>query len=401
MTDLRQALRAAVADPPPDELDLVAVMAEGQRSRVRRHRWLVVTIATATASVVVAGASVVALLVRDPGDGGPEPAGPVEPDQSERALDPLGPSRDFAKDPVLGFEADAPLLRDGDVVVGSADDELVGGSFTEDLHVLTSRRSGDGWQFGLVDPAAPEVVDWLPTYPAAESELIPLCGQLVGPRGECVQGRRTLWFYEWVDSGGIVVLQFDRLAREWSEGGRPPHVPQPTASVTAKVVEGRRLEVESLTGSQTVRLDELPLCDRPGAEMLWEDPYDRPRASVEGDVVVLDYDCSVGPWGRAVLDASGRLLMRRQADDRGAVLVADPGHVAYDGMLVDLAAGRLYRLLRAAPRGTGSGGSSDYALVHAIRGGLVLWSEVHLGETPPSTRDAGDRTLHLTPLPGG
>lgn len=401
MTDLRQALRTAVATPPPDEIDVVAVMAEGHRARTTRRRRMVVAIATATATVVVAGVAVVALVTRDAGDRAPEPA-PPPPNRTEQAIDPVGPVRDFAEDPVLGFEEDAPLLREGDVVLGEYEYGTTA-LLTEDLQVLTSRRRGGGEQFGLFDPADPGDVDWLPVAPVAADELVPLCGYLVDHRGDCVQGARTLWFFASVGaSDRIDIVRFDRLNREWSEAARPPRSTLVDPLVSARVVDDDRLVIEGPHGRHVVRLDRKPICDRQKGLVLAQPPYeDGPTAQVEGEHVVLQYYCSVlfdpgsGEWGSAVFDARGRTVMRPPKEEGGVSLrVVDDRFVVYQGMLVDLIGGRVYRLLRNEPHDVGAlGYQSSYAWVRSVRSGLVLW-----GESRRSSLD--EMTLHLTPLPG-
>jgi len=409
MSDLRQALRTAVATPPPDQIDLVAVVASGRRTRDRR-RWRVAAIAATTAAVTVAAVSVVALVTRDGDDRGePQPAS-TDGTRRTEATDPVDPPRDFAADPVLDFEPDAPLLRDGDVVLGGPEDDLEYGYLTEDLQVLVGGPYGDGRRFGLVDPTASGEIDWLPIDPAhADDDVLPLCGFLVRPLGDCVQGTRSLWFYVWVGESGqrINVLRFDRVTREWSEAGRPP--PTTTPQVSARLIDdGRRLVVDGAEGRHVVALGRL--CARPEAQLLWEDPDRRARASAEGKVVVVDYQCTPDEQARrlgaeaelatAVLDARGRMLLRRDEGVSTEPSVVDEAFVTYAGMLVDLDGGRVYRLLRAEPHRLGpTGWESAYSFVAAVRGGLVSWAEVH------PTGDPADpdfeTTLHLTPLPGG
>jgi len=413
MTDLRQALRTAVAIPPPDEIDLVAVMASGRRARGRRRSWLTTAIATAAATAVIAGFAAVAVITRDEGDrGAPEPANPDRThrtDRTDRAIDPVAPPRNFAADPVLGFEPDAPLLREGDVILGESP-VFTSAHFTEDLQVLTSRRHGNGDQFGLFDPADPADVDWLPVYPAYADDLLPLCGYLVGPRGDCVQGTRTLWFYVWVEpSDGIddeiKILRFDRLTREWSEAPRPPRSTEPDPLVSARVVDNRQLVIEGPAGRHVVPLDREPICDRRKDLVLWQDwGYEEgPSVHVEGEFVVLDYQCSVlfdpgtGEYGMAVYDARGRLLMHPPDEgDSDDYRVVDNRFVVYNGMLVDFGAGQAYRLLRHEPHDVGElGWQSANAWVSSVRAGLVLWWEHQ------NPRTNFEVTLHMTPLPGG
>lgn len=408
MTDLRQALRTAVETPPPDELDLVAVVATGRRARVRRRRWRVAAIAATTAAVTIAGVSLVGVVTRDGPDSAPPPANPGRSIRPDRALDPVAPPRDFVADPVLDFEPDAPLLREGDVVLGEYESGTIA-YLTEDLQVLTSRRRGGGQQYGLFDPADPGTVDWLPVSPVDADELLPLCGYLVGHRGDCVQGARTLWFYAWVEpsagiSDEIEIVRFDRLTREWSEGVRPPRSTRVDPPVSARVLDADRLVIDGPQGRHVVPLDRKPICDRQQDLLLAQPPYhDGPTTQVEGELVVLQYYCSVlfdpgrGQWGIAVFDARGRMVMRPPKEG-GSVsyAVVDHRFVVYHGMLVDLVGGRVYRLLRKEPHNVGAAGfKSSSAWVSSVRAGLVLWWE------NPSSNPYHDKTLHLTPLPGG
>lgn len=408
MTDLRTALTDLLVDEPEAGIDGVAVLAAVRRREARRRRTLLLGVAAATATAAVATALVVVGVTRDD-PGQPEPANPDRTDRTDRAIDPVAPPRDFAADPVLGFEADAPLLREGDVVLGRPSDRLEGGFLTEDLQVLISRRHGDDSQYGLIDPASPTEVDWLPVYPGAE-DVLPLCGFLVREEGDCVQGERNLWFYVWVrpDQSQIDYLRFDRVTREWTEAGLPPRTPA-GSPVDARLVDNDRVVIDGRSGRQVARLDRDPFCDR-RAGMVPRSPADTGvgLVRVEGEFVTLEYYCSSvvdpgggGDHGLAVFDAEGELLVNLQAPATTYDLVDDRFFV-YRGMLVDLTGGRVYRLLRKEPHDLGQGWESAYAWVISVQSGLVTWSESHLdAETAANGGpDSGDGTLHLTPLPG-
>ncbi|WP_183094425.1 hypothetical protein [Nocardioides stalactiti] len=409
MTDLRHALREAVAAPPEDGIDLIAVVAQGRQARRGRRRWVVTAIASATATVVVGGVAVAAVVTRDAGDGTPEPA-PTPPERIEDLQDPVRPPRDFVKHPVRDFEPDAPLLRGG-VVVGGPDDDLTSAYLTEDLQVLVSRwEVGSGDRYGLVDPAAPTEVDWLPDYPGA-AEIYPFCGFWARGRGsECVQGARSLSFYYFSPprSDRIETLRYDRVNREWSRAPRPPRTEGGAGSIEARILDHRRFVIDGPAGRTVVRLDRAPFCDRRrGLVPRHLTDTGVGNVTAEGDFVTVEYYCAslTDPGGEgenafAVLNAGGEILVDLQRYRGGAKMVADR-YVGFRGMLVDLAGGRVFRLLRQEPHGVGQGWLSAYAGVMSVQDGLVTWSEVYLSPEDAANGGprSGDAVIHLVPLP--
>jgi hypothetical protein len=81
--------------------------------------------------------------------------------------------------------------------------------------------------------------------------------------------------------------------------------------------------------------------------------------------------------------------------------VVDGRFFVYHGLLADLAGGRVYRLLRNEPHVTVVNWQNAYAWVHSVRAGLVRWSEDHPDRREPWNSTGENRTLHMTPLPGG
>jgi len=157
-TDLRAALRDAVADAPPDPADLRGVIDTGSRRLRRRSALTVAAAAVAVAAVVVA-------LVVVPG-----------PDRAERERLPAE---------IVRLDLDAAEPLDLDVLasrrtVHDPEEDISFDRFeglTSDGLVLRSRYTyeDDGYELGLVNPSTGRT-DWLPAPPGdvGEPEVVAL-----------------------------------------------------------------------------------------------------------------------------------------------------------------------------------------------------------------------------------
>jgi hypothetical protein len=151
VTDLRQALRDAVADPPYDDLDLRAVLTEATRRKARRQRWLAGGVLAATATVVLAVIVGTALVAeRD----APEPA-PAPVEHVDGLL--LEDASAFPSQPTHTHHARTPSDPD---MYGINTDELVG--LTDDGLVVRVRHVyRRGSTVAFVDPVT-GATEWLP-----------------------------------------------------------------------------------------------------------------------------------------------------------------------------------------------------------------------------------------------
>ncbi|MBA2956010.1 hypothetical protein GON03_16855 [Nocardioides sp. MAH-18] len=194
VTELQELLRDTVASPPPDHLDVDAVIGTGRR-RVRRRR---TTIAVGVGAVAVT--ALVAGLVSGgvgPGvddgavaDHDKESTGPV------LALADARPAVEGRDLEVLATHTNEDLDRgNGAIFAGVTDDGLV--VYTDGPH--TTRNTT---RVALLDPATGEK-DWLPGVHQVEHLLF--------------AGTERLVFQTATPDGAIGATVFDRATRTWSE----------------------------------------------------------------------------------------------------------------------------------------------------------------------------------------
>jgi hypothetical protein len=204
VNDLRELLRSTVAAPPPDHLDLGAVLTTGRR-RVRRRRITVLAgTAVATAAIVVA-ASLAALRGEPPDFAA---AGVPMPDAPTIRLTDATPAAEGRDYRVLASHTNKNLNRDnGQYFDGVTDDGLI---LFRDGPRMDQLRP----RFALLDPAT-GTKDWLPDLDVGQSQTWPL---------ELGKDRLVLLGAGEVESAGpgdlmtmpLVVHIFDRSARTWS-----------------------------------------------------------------------------------------------------------------------------------------------------------------------------------------
>ena len=188
-TDLRAALREAVAEEPFDSSGLDDVVAAGARRARRRTAAVVGSCALAVLLVAVVTA-VVAGSDRSRQD--PRPAHVVRLDLDSAPsehLDVVASVRTTWREPMDDLDHD----------------RFTG--LTEDGLVLRSRltRDGDRFELGLTDPGTGRT-DWLPTPPAVADTPVDLA-----------EDRLVLFARS--DSYRATVLVFDRGARTWESAG--------------------------------------------------------------------------------------------------------------------------------------------------------------------------------------
>jgi hypothetical protein len=154
-TNLHEALREAVSDPPFDESDLRTVVETGSR-RVRRRSAIRIGAAAAVVAATAALTSIMAARSNHP-DQQPQPAHVVHLDLSEAAqqdLDVLAsvrtthrePMNDLSHDRFEGLTTDGLVLRERY-------------TYTDDFYEL-----------GLLDPETGST-DWLPPPPSREETV--------------------------------------------------------------------------------------------------------------------------------------------------------------------------------------------------------------------------------------
>ena len=194
-TDLRAALREAVADAPYDESDLRDVLVAGAR-RVRRRAALVVGSSALAVGAVIA--SVVTVTNDRTEDPRPAQVARLDLDRAQ-PLD-LQPIRQGGRDRFLGLTADGLVLR--------------------------SRHPGGevGYELGLLDPET-GVTDWLPGATDATGTLAPpgrsgtppwlLPVQLTADQLVLLHLEAAI--YRDRTSGGTLLV-FDRGSRTWQSG---------------------------------------------------------------------------------------------------------------------------------------------------------------------------------------
>ncbi|HEY0773176.1 MAG TPA: hypothetical protein VGD51_03775 [Nocardioidaceae bacterium] len=196
VNDLRELLSDNVASPPPDSLDLGAVLAGGRR-RVRRRRLATLGgTALATAALVATG-SLVSL-----GGGPPDfaAAGVPQPDAPTLRLADALAAAEGTDYRVLASYTNENLNRDnGQYFDGVTDDGLI-------LFRDGPRRDQLWPRFALMDPATGEK-DWLPDLDIGQAQTWPL---------ELGKDRLMLLSAEGGMQVELVVHVFDRERRQWS-----------------------------------------------------------------------------------------------------------------------------------------------------------------------------------------
>lgn len=214
VNDLKELLRENVAAPPPDRLDVAAVVGAGRR-RVRRRRGGIAAVGAAAAAVV----TIVAVVTWPSGSERAEPADtPPAPDAPLLRLTDATPAvegRDYEE---LATYTNENLNRDnGQYLDGVTDDGLI-------LFRDGPRMGQRSPRFALMDPTTGEK-EWLPelrgvgqkqTLPAALTAerlvLLAVGGGLKGP---------------------LLAFVFDRDTREWTETRWPdlPRIDFPSGTV--------------------------------------------------------------------------------------------------------------------------------------------------------------------------
>ena len=414
-TDLRRALRDAVAGAPEDTVDLDAVVATGSR-RVRRRR----QVFAAAASALGVAAVVVALLVV-PGPGRDE-SEPVPADLVRLDLD--------------GAEqVDLEVLA-SQRTVNAPDEDLSFDRFeglTPDGLVLRARyvSPDDDYRVGLLDPATGRT-DWLPPPPGDVGE--PEVAALTTDRLVLLDNRDFL-------SRALLVL--DRASRSWTRsfmrlpggieahappqlrigpdgrlyvgsnlensapmhwwsfpvpaGGDPRREPDLAGSVVAwdqdvrVTADARGRVVRSVAGATRTLSDGRPAsCPAP-------DQAFRPELELAGDRPVVSYWCGDGHQpanvtvlpdrsGRPVVEVPGTVL----AADRDRVLLAGSGGGSGGLYLVDLD-----RLTVQRFSGPLSDTYPDSITQIGLAPGLVLWNT----QGPTNDRDTHDAVWKVARLP--
>ena len=414
-TDLRSALRDAVAAAPEDTVDLEAVVATGSR-RVRRRR----QVFAAAASALGVAAVVVALLVV-PGPGRDE-SEPVPADLVRLDLD--------------GAEqVDLEVLA-SQRTVNPADEDLSFDRFeglTPEGLVLRARyvSPDDEYRVGLLDPATGRT-DWLPPPPGDVGEpevaalttdrLVLLDNREFRSRALLVLDRATrTWTRSFIRlPGGIEVhvppqLRLgpdDRLyvgtnlersfpMHWWSfpvpAGGDPRREPDLANSAVAwnqdvrVTADPRGRVVRTVAGANRTLSD-----DRPASCPAPEQPF-RPELELAGDRPVVSYWCGDGhvpenltvlpAWsGRPAVEVPGIVL----AADRDRVLLAGSSGRSGGLYLVDLDPLTVHRF-----SGPLTETFPDNMAQVGLSSGLALWNT----PGPTDDRDTHDAVWKVARLP--
>ena len=203
VTELQELMRQNVAAPPPDDLDLRAIVGAGQR-RVRLRRGAGVgAVALATAAAVT---TVVVLLPGGSDQVAPadHPPAPDAPTLHLAAATQGVEGRDYR---VLTSYTNDNLDRDnGRYFDGVTEDGLV--LFRD------GPRLGQLWsRFALLDPATGDK-DWLPSSGVGKSQTWPV--SLDADRLVLLSTEAN-----GTDTGALVAHVFDRSTREWSDVSWP------------------------------------------------------------------------------------------------------------------------------------------------------------------------------------
>ena len=198
MTGLQQLLADALAGEPRDDLDLVAVVAEGRRRRQRRRRWVLAAVAAGTATAVIA-ATVGPRLIDKPRE--PDPAPPTPTVVSVDVL-PLNGAAELPGGALRTHHAPGDNLED------LSWDRWAG--VTDDGYVVRIRSDfeTDTLSIGLVDPATGST-EWLPQadYPLIHPDPLRLTTE-------------ELVFLDGAVNGSPAVAVYDRVAGRWSSYAR-------------------------------------------------------------------------------------------------------------------------------------------------------------------------------------
>ncbi|WP_205471485.1 hypothetical protein [Nocardioides sp. SYSU D00038] len=163
VNDLKDLLRANVSAPPPDVLDVAAVVGAGRR-RVRARRRVRLSVAALATAAVVGGAA-----LGWPGDDGlgAEAAAPPAPEAPTITLADAGRAvegRDY--DVLTSYTNDDLDSDNGQYLDGVTDDGLV-------LFRDGPRRGLDEARLALLDPATGEK-DWLPDSGIGSAQAQPV-----------------------------------------------------------------------------------------------------------------------------------------------------------------------------------------------------------------------------------
>jgi hypothetical protein len=204
VNELRELLRENVASPPPDDIDLTAVLSGGRR-RLRRRRGLAVVggAALATAAVV----ALTSLVGQDSNTDGVADRPPT-PDAPTLRLDDARTAvegRDYRV--LASYTNDNLNARNGQYFDGVTDDGLI--LFSDGPHGIdnTVRRA-------LMDPATDEK-DWLPAAPNPGNEQVwPVdlgADRLVFAGFRYGSGRGG----DPIEQADVFALVYDRQARTW------------------------------------------------------------------------------------------------------------------------------------------------------------------------------------------
>ncbi|MCB0896211.1 MAG: hypothetical protein H6529_07600 [Nocardioides sp.] len=200
VTELQELMRANVAAPPPDRMDLAGLVADGRaRVRGRRRRRTAVGAAAAAVAAVVA----VSVLTAPGGGRHAEPARtPPAPDAPTVHLADAQPAVEGRDYDVLASHTNDNLDRDnGQYFDGVTNDGLV-------LY-RDGPRSDQLWpRFALMDPATGEK-DWLPKLAIGQNQTWPV--SLTQDRLVLMSTRDDTG-----EGGTLVAHVFDRVARAWS-----------------------------------------------------------------------------------------------------------------------------------------------------------------------------------------
>jgi hypothetical protein len=219
VNDLKELMRENVAVPPPDHLDLDALVVAGRR-RVRRRRTALVgglslvAVGAVAATAVSLGGGVAPTATAD------TPPAPDAPTISLRDASPAVEGTDYQ---VLASHTNQNLDRDnGQYFDGVTDDGMI--LYRDGPH---GRHNTVRW--GLLDPATSDI-DWLPDADLGDNQAFPLvlgADQLVLATVSYAQDDNA-------DSppiGRLVAHVFDRGTRQWRTVAWPglPQIGYPNA----------------------------------------------------------------------------------------------------------------------------------------------------------------------------
>jgi hypothetical protein len=214
VNDLRELLSSNVVSPPPDDLDLGAVLAAGRR-RVRRRRVAALGATALSTAAVVAAGSFLVLGGRPPDFAA---AGVPQPDAPSLRLTDAVDAVEGTDYRLLASYTNENLNRDnGQYFDGVTDDGLI---LFRDGPRMDQLRP----RFALLDPATGGK-DWLPDLDVGQAQTWPL--QL---------GEDRLMLLSTSEGGmkvELVVHVYDREDRDWEELSWPdlPRVKDPAGAL--------------------------------------------------------------------------------------------------------------------------------------------------------------------------